>query len=555
MGKYANYAAAVIFLAFAATLSPWGYDFPLNDDWAYALAARALAATGRITLSDWGASTQLPHIIAGAVFAKAFGFSFSILRAANLLVAAAALFVFVKLMDEFEIGPYEKLAAALTLAFCPLYLVLANSFMTDIHYLFWMLSAVYFYVRRLKDPADGKALFFAGACAAAAYLTRQLAVALPLAFTLMLFLERRAGAKERVKGRTPAPAVPLWRALAAVWALPAAAMAGYYLWFTKIHGPTWVSGSYVVGATLAHLSKPGLLIGDSVFRVLAGLLETGLLLLPLAAGYLFSARQFSAKNGLRCRVTSAGPWLALAALAVFIFIKGPLPYLENTLSGSGLGVLTLGGAALKPSGFFASRLFWTLATAASLVSAVFLLCSSSLALRAGGPALRFVFAAALLHLGVSLTGAKFFDRYLLTLLPWFALAAVFAARGVRFSKPAAGLALVFCALLSWAGMKDYLAWNGAKWELAGRPRAEFTPAEIISGFDHEAWYSYEKNMAYLKSMKPLSMIGEWEWQQVTDYKAIISFKPDPRFRVLDKAEYSTPLSSRKGVLYLMSVKQ
>ncbi|MDP2864872.1 MAG: glycosyltransferase family 39 protein, partial [Elusimicrobiota bacterium] len=431
---------------------------------------------------------------------KLFGFSFSILRMANLLVAAAALFVFVKILDEFEIAPFEKMAAALALAFSPLYLVLANSFMTDIHYLFWMLSAVYFYVRRLKDPADGKALLLAGACAAAAYLTRQLAVALPLAFTLILLLEAWSNPAQAPPGkpaRGTGPARPIktvLRGLAAVWALPLAAVAGYYLWFTRIHGPTWVSGNYVVGATLAHLSKPGLLISDSIYRVLAGMLETGLLLLPLAAGYLFSARQFSSKNGLRCRVTSTGPWLALAALAIFIFVKGPLPYLENTLSHSGLGVLTLGGAALKPSGFFASRLFWTLATAASLVSAVFLLCASSLALRAGGPALRFIFAAALLHLGVSLTGAKFFDRYLLTLLPWFALAAVFAAKGVRFSKPAAGLALFFFALLSWAGMKDYLAWNGAKWELAGKPRPEFSPGEIIAGFDHDAWFTYEKNM-------------------------------------------------------------
>ncbi len=554
MGKYAKYAAAFIFLLFAATLSPWGCDFPLNDDWAYALAAQALSATGRITLSDWGASTQLPHIITGALFANVFGFSFSVLRVANLLVAAAALFVFVKILDEFEIKPFEKMAAALTLAFSPLYLVLANSFMTDIHYLFWMLSAVYFYVRRLKDPADGKALFLAGICAAAAYLTRQLAVALPLAFTLILLLEGRPGPVKAPPARPARPIKSVLRALAAVWALPLAAMAGYYLWFTRIHGPTWASGNYVVGATLAHLSKPGLLISDSVYRSLAGMLEIGLLLLPLAAGYLFSARQFSSKNGLRCRVTSAGPWLALAALAIFIFMNGPLPYLENTLSHSGLGVLTLGGGALKPSGFFASPLFWTLATAASLISAVFLLCATSLALRASGPALRFIFAAALLHLGVSLTGAKFFDRYLLTLLPWFALAAVFAAKGVRFSKPAAGLALLFCALLAWAGMKDYLAWNGAKWELAGKPRAEFSPGEIINGFDYNAWYSYEKNMAYLKSMKPLSMIGEWEWQKVTDYKAIVSFKPDPRFRVLDKVEYSTPLSSRKGVLYLMAIK-
>ena len=161
MGKYAKYAAALIFLVFAATLSPWRYNFPLNDDWAYALAARALAGTGQLTLSDWGASTQLPHIMTGALFVKAFGFSFSILRAANLLAAAAALFVFVKILDEFEIGAFEKTAAALTLAFNPLYLVLANSFMTDIHYFFWMLSAVYFYIKRLKDPADRKALAFA----------------------------------------------------------------------------------------------------------------------------------------------------------------------------------------------------------------------------------------------------------------------------------------------------------------------------------------------------------------------------------------------------------
>jgi len=539
MGKFAKYAAALIFLLFAATLSPWGYNFPLNDDWAYALAARALAATGRLTLSDWGSATQLPHIITGAAFAKIFGFSFSTLRIANLLVAAGALFVLVKIMEEFEIGAFEKTAAALALALNPVFLTLANSFMTDVHYLFWMLSAVYFYVKRLKDPADGRALLLAGACAAAAYLTRQLAVALPLAFTLVLLLQKRL----------------TWRELAGVWALPAAAMGGFYLWFTLVNGPTWASQNYVLGATLAHLSKPGAFLNDSVYRIFASMLETGLLLLPLAAGYLFSVKRFSAKNGFKQRSTAGGFWLALAALAVFVFLNGPLPYLENTLSRTGVGVLTLGGAGLKASGFFASRLFWGLATAASVVSAVFLLSASSLALRAGGPALRFVFAAALLQLCVSLAGAKFFDRYLLTLLPWFAIAAAFASKGVRFSRPASVLALVFCAALSWAGMKDYLAWNGAKWELATKPRAGLSPDEIINGFDYQAWFSYEKNMAYLKTMKPLGMIGEWEWQTMNNYKAMVYFSPDPRFKVLDKAEYSTPLSSRKGVLYLLQIRQ
>jgi len=537
--KYAKYAAPAAFLIFAATLAPWAYDFPLNDDWAYALAAKALAETGRLVLSDWGASTQLPHIISGALFAKLFGFSFAVLRLGNLLAAAAALFVFVKLLGELEIGPFEKLAAGLALAFNPLYLVLANSFMTDVHYFFWMLLAVYFYTRNLKSPEDRRALWLAGACTAAAYLTRQLAVALPLAFTLALVLERRLKRRD----------------LAAAWALPAAAMLGYYLWFKFAHGPTWASENYVGAATLAHLARPGAFLNDSFYRLLSTMAETGLLLLPLAAGYAFSLKKLYSRNGTGKKAAAAGAWLALAALAGFALLNGPLPYLENNLSSSGLGVLTLGGAALKPSGFFASRLFWQLATAAAVLGAVILLRCSGLALRGGNRALRFLFLASVLQLGVSLVGAKFFDRYLLTLLPWFAAAAAYAARGVSFSKPAVALALALCALPAWAGMKDYLAWNKAKWELASRPRQGLAPGEIANGFDYEAWHNYEKNMAYLKSMKPLKMIGEWEWQKVNGYKAIVSYNPDPRFKVLDTAEYSTPLSSQKGVLYLLSPQQ
>lgn len=533
MKKLGNFAAPAAFIAFAATLAPWAWNFPLNDDWAYAQAAKTLAETGRLVLSDWGAATQLPHILYGAAFSTMFGFSFGTLRLANLLAAAAALFAFSKLLDRFEIGPFEKLAAALALALNPLFLVLGNSFMTDIHYLFWMLMSAYFYLKNLKDPGDRAALWLGGLCAAAAYLTRQLAVALPLAFTLALLF---GGRRDK-------------RAIAAAWAAPAAAMAGFYLWFRLAHGPTWASENYVGAATLAHLARPGAFLNDAAYRVLAALMETGLLLLPLAAGFAFGGG--GAKEGRRKGYAAAG--LTLAALAVFALLNGPLPYLENNLAGSGLGVLTLAGAALKPSGIFGSPLLWKLATAAAAVSAALLVRASWLALRAGDPALRFVALASALQLCVSLVGAKFFDRYLLTLLPWFAAAAVFAARGAKFSRPAAALALALCAAAGWAGMKDYLAWNSAKWELALRNSAVLAPGEIANGFDYDAWYNYQKNMAYLKSMKPLRMIGEWEWQKINTYKAVISFVPDPRLKVIDRIEYATPLSSRKGVLYLLSL--
>ncbi len=537
MDRHLKYAAPLVFLVFAATLLPWRCNFPLNDDWAYALASRALAETGRLRLCDWGASTQLPHLLWGALFTKLFGFSFGALRVANLLVSAAGLYFFVRLMEEFDIAPGPKAAAALALALNPLYLVLADSFMTDQHYLLWMLAACLFYVRRLKDPSDDRSLWLAGACSAMAYLTRQLGVALPLAFTLALFLERRPGRRE----------------LAAVWALPAAAMLGFALWFKYVNGPTWASENYVGAATLAHLSRFGAFLGDAVRRVLASAMETGLLLLPLAAAFLFSAGRFRRKNGFRVKVHAAVPWLALAALTVFALTGGPLPYLQNNISPSGLGALTLGGSVLKPSGLFASPTFWRLATVLSVAGAALLVCASDLALRAGPHALRFVFAAAMLQLALSLVGAKYFDRYLLTLLPWFALAAAFAAKGVRFSLPAAGTALALYAALGWAGMKDYMAWNTAKWELTERPHPGLLSGEIAAGFDHDAWLNYEQDMAYLKSMKPLDAIGEWEWQSLIQYKALVSFAPDQRLRLLDRIEYSTPLSAEKGVLYLMAL--
>ncbi len=541
MNRLEKFAAAGIFLLFCAALAPWAYNFPLNDDWAYALAARGLAATGRLALSDWGASTQVMHVLAGALVSKIFGFSFGALRVLDVLAAAGGVFFFSRLLAELDAGPFERTAAALALGLSPLYLAAANSYMTDAPYFLWMSAALYFYVRALKSGLAAAPLLAAGACAAAAYLTRQLGAALPLAFTLELLRRGRPKARE----------------LALVWVLPAAAIAGYYFWFRLTQGRTWASENYVSGATLAHLAAPLSFLGDALYRLLASAIEAGLLLLPLAAGFALSFRRFSSKSCPReGRLSAAAPWLLLAALGGFALFAGPLPYLENTLNRYGIGVLTVGGAALKPAGLFGSRLFWPAATAAGVFSAALLVCSSAFSLRAGGPALRFLFTAFAAQLALSLLGAKYFDRYLLpTFLPWFAIAAAYAARGIKFYRPAAAGALAVCALLGWAGMKDYLAWNEAKWELAARPHAKLPPDEIANGFDYEAWLSYERNMAYLKAMKPLSMIGEWEWKSLNRYKAIVSFTPDPRLTVVDRQEYSTPLSNRKGVLYLLALKR
>lgn len=533
LGKH-KFIAPIAFLIFSLTLTPWLYNFPLNDDWAYAIGVKNLLDHGRLLLCDWGASTQLPHLLLGALSAKIFGFSFVVLKAYTLAAAAGTIVVFVKLLEEFEIKPFDITLAALALALNPLFLILANSFMTDMTYMFWMSLSVYFYIRHLKTDRPGE-LNRAGLCAAAAYLTRQVGLAIPFAYTLMLASERRLTFPDLLK----------------TWGFTAAAAVGYALWFKYSNGATWASENYVFSATLAHMSHPGVFASDALYRGFAVMMQLGLLLFPLAAGYFRAPGQFQSKNSFRKRVTPGALWLALAALGVFILINGALPYLENTFSRSGIGVLTLGGAGSKPSAFFASSRFWYAMTALAAFSTVVLLGVSSLTIQAGGPAARFVFLNAGAHLAISLLGAKFFDRYLLTLMPWFILSAVFAAKGLKFSRPAAVLALALMAVVSWAGVKDYMQWNRAKWELAARPRPDLAPGEIVNGFDYEAWFNYEKNMAYLKSIKPLKLIGEWEWQTIQPRKAMIAFTQQPGLLTIDKAEYYTPLSSRKGVIYLM----
>jgi hypothetical protein len=105
-------------------------------------------------------------------------------------------------------------------------------------------------------------------------------------------------------------------------------------------------------------------------------------------------------------------------------------------------------------------------------------------------------------------------------------------------------------------VRDYLSWNRAKWELAAAAEAAgYAPGEIANGFDFNAWHSYEENMAALKSLKPLKAIGEWDWQKVNGYRAIVSFAPNPAYRTAATLKYDTPLSREGGTLYLLALER
>ncbi len=552
MKKYSPFAVPFLFLAACLVLTPWRFDFPLNDDWAYAIPVTHLLRDGKIILSDWASATQLVHVMWGALWAKAFGLDSGILRLSTIALGTGALFFFHLLLKECGVEDKNALLGAACLAFNPIYFLLSNTFMTDVPYLFWMILSLYCYAKYINTTLESW-LWGAGVTASACYLTRQIGFFLPLGYSLMLLLERRLNPRTFVR----------------IWILPAAAISGHYVWFNFIHGPTWASVNYVVKGTLHHISSPSKLIPDIIQRTISSAIETGVFILPLAAGFIVKASQFFRKKSPANLKT--GAYLASAIFIftciVYIAVKGFMPHLENTLSAQGLGTMTVGGAQWKASGIFGKTWFWNMATVFGIVSmtafiAAFASIGKTKEHSAQNRVLNLVLYVCCFQFAFSMLGLKFFDRYILTLLPCIILVLVFAANALKFSRLPSFAALILIAALSWAGTKDYLAWNEAKWKAGNLAEsAGISPGEVANGFDWNAHWNYERNMARLKSAKPLRAIGAWQWQSIIKFKAITSFKrdrPHPGMfnpdRTIGSIEYSTPLSSSDACIYLLRLR-
>lgn len=528
-----------LFILAALSLSPWKFDFPLNDDWMYFIPVKHLLLDGKIILSDMASPTQITHVLWGALWAKFFGLNFAVLRLSTIALGAGAIFLLYLLLKECGAKDSGAAVACACAAFNPVFFLLSSSFMTDVPYLFWMLLSLYCYMRHERNDS-GYWFWAASVFSCLCYLSRQTGIFLPLAYSLFLASERRITAK----------------ALFKIWILPVLAVSGHAFWFSFIHGPTWASSNYVIKGTIGHISAPGRLLSDIFTRAMASAMETGFFLLPMTAGIaVYPGQFFRRKSPLRLETSG---YILLAAFIVsalgYLISAGPMPYLENTFSRTGLGVVTVGGTKLKLSGIFAKNWFWNTATVLGFLSAaVFIAALPGKKTSTGKMSL--VSYACLSQFAFSLLGARFFDRYLLLLLPWQALTLAVALNNRRFSNLLNFGGIFLAAALGWAGTMDYFAWNEAKWKAGMLCRQSgITEPETANGFDWDGYFNHEPNMARLKSAKPLALIGEWEWQAILPRKAATSFQPpsDPSL-ILGKAEYSTPLAYSKGTVYLIKL--
>jgi 4-amino-4-deoxy-L-arabinose transferase-like glycosyltransferase len=160
-----------------------------DDDFAYALMVKHLAATGEYRLHDWAAANMPVQIYWARLLSGLFGFSFTTLRASTLILLTIAIVALYGVVRDRRASDAE--AGLMTLVFLanPLVLFLGFTFMTDVQFLGWMTLALWCYLRALHG-GSWRAMAAGAISAAAAVGTRQFGIALPAGLALTWLLDR-----------------------------------------------------------------------------------------------------------------------------------------------------------------------------------------------------------------------------------------------------------------------------------------------------------------------------------------------------------------------------
>ncbi len=536
LSSMALFAPVALWCLALVVSNPLG-NFPLNDDWSYALTVRHMLDTGAFRPLGWTATTLLGHTLWGAAFCLVFGYSFEVLRAATLVASLGGLICFAIMLRGLGCQRRVAIVAAASLGFNPLFFSLAQTYMTDAPFMSAAAIATLFFCRYLQARRAGDmalGLIFA----LLALSIRQLGLYLPLAMLATLLLERRRdrrGIAFSAAGLLLGVGlfVGLERWLAVHDAIPAA----YHLPYEWL-GKTLSSVDIFIDRVQRNMRGALLYLGWFVAPVLV-------LRVP-AIVRLYWRRVWT-------RVMLWGAFAAgVAGCKVMIAFHHMMPVANNIIHASGVGPIVLSGWPGHPKLPTLPLAFWILTTIVAMMGAVFLLLyiaalvpslAAGLRRREARPAASirtFLLIGCAAYLCPFMVSG-YFDRYLLPSA--FMLLALVAMpdglghearlsrswqRSSRVPQLCSLMLLLAMGAYAVAGTHDYMSWNRARWSLFDRLTSQgVPPTRIDGGLEYNGLYLYEPNY------EAKSADGFW-W--VHDAQFIVDFVPREGYQVVDSTD-------------------
>ena len=506
----------VLQLAVVAVVGPRG-DFPLNDDWAYALAVQWLLEEGRLRLPDWVGMNLVPQAFAGAAVVSVAGFSFEALRHLTQGVALAALAAAYAWFRAARLAPGAAFAATAALLAFPAWPILSNSFMTDLYGFALLFAAAACFAKALGTPSR-RWLVAATIFSVLGVLERQVVLAVPFAFMVAWLWTRRP-----LDARAIAAGVlPFAIALAAEIAFEA------YLAL----GPGTPTGHREAHGRLLTMTLKALTNRDGItYWVLGNVAAIPGYLGCFAIGFLAWWGATGADRREKAAIVAGG--VAIAVLA-FAFGWFP-PYREMWLvDRAGIGPFLLHDTIRTPNPLDRSPgLFWPAlaipAAFATAALAVRLACALGRVVREGrgaDPMTVFLVAAVVASLAPFVI-TDYFERYLLVALPFlFVLWARWGPPASGRWRAAGATWIALAMLLSALATRDYFAWNRARWDaIRGAERLGANEDAIDGGYEYNAFRRFERRVPRVPQGK--------SWWFVADDRYVVAFSPVPGYEVVE----------------------
>ncbi|HEV7427753.1 MAG TPA: glycosyltransferase family 39 protein [Thermoanaerobaculia bacterium] len=510
-----------------AFINPRG-NFPIDDDWDFALAAWRFAQSGQFHFTPFTAVSLRAQVLWGALWTRLFGESFDVLRMSTLVLAAATLVIVHRTLLRAGVPRFGRVIATLALGFHPIFFWSSATFMTEVPFVFASSVALFCFIRAFDDD-DGIA-WIMGACAATivACFVRQTGVSLLAAPLLLAFFKQRKRDVAIIAGT-----IALFFAMLIFkreW------LSGSPQEFA-VHFRVWTESTFRLPEQIAVFDHYATFNAQNC----------ALFFLPLVAPLLLL---FRGARRTDFAIVGVLALLLFARVQSLIAIGLPMPYFVsryccdifagNIFVDFGLGPLTLDGA--YPFRLpYAMRIAITYASvilAAYLIWAVLRRASRS--------------NASLLALGTALFGSLilfasglYVDRYSLDsawplvialplMLPW-------KSRAVRTVSIAS---LIAIAIFSTLATQEYFSWNRARWKAIDDLRARGIPITAINA-GAEPFYLFELSHG-TQRMRRIHQFG------VGERPYTVAFEPLRGKRIVARYPFRGWFGLHKGEVLVMS---
>jgi hypothetical protein len=522
-------------------------EFPLNDDWNFALTTWKFAETGELQYSRFTAMTLKTQVLWGAAWTLALGKSFLVLRLSTLVLWIGVSLILDIWLTRLAVPAATRRIAVLALAFHPIVLWAAFTYMTQIPFLFCSIAALAAFHRGLASDEDGwlwvGALFTVGA-----YLIRQTGIALALAPMVVLVRHWRGLPSGRARK-------------AAIVGLPVLLFVLLFVFTSVLEGyPGQIKEHFVVwkvGAAALPMQIARVVGYYSLFNLQnAGLFFAPLVVVALLGGITIRSR--------------AGVWswgattLACVGGAALMILKGfPMPYWStlprldihpgNIFINFGLGPLTLRDTwTLGMDGPFAlqadARHALTYGAAILGGGVLAILLSGWFRAAELGDARRTAVELSVAHCVVAtaalLPSGIYFDRYCVDSLWSLAVLIPVLVGGLRRNQVAVATAtLVIVGAFAVLSTQEYLEWNRARWQAYHDLRDDGVGLDRMDG-------GYEINQYLIGGFDGPILLRRSGFS-VIDHEYVISFNRLPGYRVKRSYEFHSFLGLRRGEIHVL----